>query len=44
MIIENIKISEANRNAWIKEKRKNKIIWFKTHPVIKESYDLNEEV
>jgi hypothetical protein len=35
-IVNKIKNNRSNRNQWIKEKRKNKIIWYKIHPVIKE--------
>jgi len=35
-MIEKIKHTKENYEAWIKNKRKNKITWFKLHPVIRE--------
>jgi len=35
-MIPEIKQSLINRERWLKEKAKNKITWFKLHPVIRE--------
>ncbi len=35
-MIEKIKQTQENIEAWIQKKKENKITWFKLHPVIRE--------
>ena len=42
-MIEKIKQTQENIEAWIQKKKENKITWFKLHPVIREQIMIKEK-